>query len=153
LTKRDISNFSPWLNLIIGYNMLQDTAGHNRTIREYLPLLSRYLSKNETDTRQRVQSGYYYALLDKHDEAVAELKKALVYKEKWGEHEYYNGACAYALIGEWAQAIELLAQSIIILPANINGLKDDPDFAELAKRPNAEAQIRARVEEIKKTKR
>ena len=65
----------------------------------------------------------------------------------------YNGACAYALVGEWAQAIELLAQSVIFIPTNINGLKDDPDFRELAKQPNAEVRIRGRVEEIKKNKR
>lgn len=152
LTKRDISNFSVWRNLIIAYNCLKDTAGHNRTIRQYLPLLARYLSKNESDTKQRVQSGYYYALLGKHDEAVAELKKAQVYEDKWGEDEYYNGACAYAIIGEWTQAIDKFAHSIVILPTDINGLKDDIDFAELAKRPNAEAEIRARVEEIKKNK-
>ncbi len=153
LTKRDISNFSVWRNLIIAYNHLGDTSGHNRTIRQYLPLLARYLSKNESDTKQRVQSGYYYALLNKHDQAVAELKKALVYEEKWGEDEYYNGACAYALVGEWAQAIDKLAHSIIILPTDISGLKDDPDFAVLAKQPNAKEQILARVEEIKKNKR
>lgn len=153
LTKRDISNFSTWRNLIIAYNQLGDTAGHNRTIRQYLPLLARYLAKNESDTRQRVQSAYYYALLDKHDETMAELKKALVYREKWGEDEYYNSACAYALLGEWSQAIEMLAKAIAIIPDDIKGMKEDPDFVELLKQPKAEERIRARVEEIKKNKR
>lgn len=153
LIKRDISNFGIWRSLIIAYDMLKDTAGHNRTIREYLPLLSRYLSKNESDAEQRVQSGYYYALLGKHDEAVAELKKALVYEDKWGNDEYYHSACAYARVGEWDRAIDKLAHSIIIRPGNMDAMKTDPDFRELVQRPNVEERIRARVEEIKKNKR
>lgn len=153
LKKRDISNFSVWRNIIIAYNVLKDTAGHNRTIREYLPLLARYLSKNESDTRQRVQSAYYYALLGKHDETVAELKKALVYEDKWGEDEYFNSACAYAIVKEWDEAIDKLAHSIVVYPDNINVMHTDSDFRELLKQPKAEERIRARVEEIKKNKR
>ncbi len=153
LTKRDISNFGTWRNLIIGYNALKDSAGHNRTIREFLPLLARYLSKNESDTKQRVQSGYYYALLGKRNEALGEIKKAKAYKEKWLEDEYYHSACTYAILGEWSHAIDMLSHAIVLIPENIGSLKSDPDFAELMKQPNAEAQIRARVEEIKRTKR
>jgi len=153
LTKRDISNFSGWRNLIIAYDQLGDTAGHNRTIREYLPLLARYLAKNESDTKQRAQFAYYYALLGKHDEAVTEIKKGMIYREKWGEDEYFHSACAYALIKEWEQSIDMIAHAIVIYSDDINDIKADPDFTELLKQPNAEAQIRARVEEIKKNKR
>jgi tetratricopeptide (TPR) repeat protein len=150
LIKRDISNFSVWRNRIVIFNNLKDTAGHNETIREFLPLLMRYLSKNESDTREHVQAGYYFALLGKRNEAMAELKKALVYEDKWGEDEYFNSACVYAILGEWADAIDKLAHSIVIYPNDINDMKGDADLQALLMRPHAEAQIRARVAELTK---
>src|SRR5690606_41793198 len=86
------------------------------------------------DSKARNNLGSSYMQLAMHDEAIAELRKAIDTDNTSGL-AYYNLACAYARTGAKIRAVEYLQQAIARVLQARDWARTDRDFASVRSAP------------------
>ncbi len=135
-TGDDYNVYVPYLNAL---HALGRTEAAGALHRRQAEVLERQLALVPEDTRAGMLLAGAYAELGRSEEAVQQLQRVLAMNVT-DSHTIYNAACTYAVLGRKGEALAALRRAIeagygewelAMLDADLNGIRDDPEFGRL----------------------
>jgi non-specific serine/threonine protein kinase len=133
-------DYNTYIPFVVSLDRLGRKAEAVRVRERQGRALERQLELVPDDVRARILLAVHYASTARSDAAVAQLQRAVHLRPDDG-NTLYNAACVYGILGQAAEALDMLRRAIKAGYSNFDWVRRDPDLALLQQDPEFRALV------------